>query len=124
MRPAFLWLNGHCYMTLLRGGDGSEETILCTVGAYSWPGDDWSTILCGGKGVYAQPPHSAHKWAPFVFVLIFSSEFEPRILPLQKECIKKTGLPRTYHLLIFELVGQRLLVLRPGFYKLSYEKGV
>ena len=109
---------------ILRGGDGSEETILCTVGAYSWPGDDWSTILCGGKGVYAQPPHSAHKWAPFVFVLIFSSEFEPRILPLQKECIKKTGLPRTYHLLIFELVGQRLLVLRPGFYKLSYEKGV
>ena len=42
-----------------------------TVGAYSWPGDDWSTILCGGKGVFAQPPHSAHKWAPFDVLFLF-----------------------------------------------------
>ena len=55
---------------ILRGGDGSEETILCTTGAYSWPGDNWSTILCGGKGVFAQPPHSAHLWAPFVILSI------------------------------------------------------
>ena len=60
-------------------------------------------ILCGGKGVFAQPPHSAHKWAPFVFVLIFSSEFEPRILPLQKERINKIALPQTYHLSVIEL---------------------
>ena len=32
------------------GGDGNEETIYEPyVGAYSWPGDDWSTILCGEK---------------------------------------------------------------------------
>ena len=23
---------------ILSGGDGSEETITCTIGAYSWPG--------------------------------------------------------------------------------------
>ena len=27
-------------------------------------------ILCGGKGVFAQPPHSAHLWAPFVILSI------------------------------------------------------
>ena len=80
MRPALLWSNGHCHK-ILRGGDGSEETVLCTVGAYSWPGDDWSTILCGGKGVFAQCPQ--------VGALDISFEFEPRILPLQNECMNK-----------------------------------
>ena len=28
-------------------------------------------ILCGGKGVFAQPPHSAHLWAPFVILSIY-----------------------------------------------------
>ena len=106
----------------LRGGDGSEETILCTIGAYSWPGDDWSTILCGGKGVFAQPLHSAHMWGVgafhFCFDICFFSEFEPRILPLQKECIIKTALPRTYHLSFIDLdaVGERLLAVRPDLF--------
>ena len=72
MRPAPLWSSGHCHM-ILRGGDGSEETILCTVGAYSWIGNDWSTIFCGGKGIFTQPPQSAHMWAPFGFIFIHFS---------------------------------------------------
>ena len=27
-------------------------------------------IVCGAKDVIAQPPHSAHKWPPFVYLLI------------------------------------------------------
>ena len=72
MRPALLWSNGYCQM-ILRGGDGGEETILCTVIAYSWIGDDLSTIFCGEKGIFAQPPHSAHMWAPFAFIIIHFS---------------------------------------------------
>ena len=65
---ALLWSNGYCHM-ISGGGDGWWEwgNIQCTVGAYSWPGDEWIDPLCW-KGRIAQPPHSAHKWAPFVFL--------------------------------------------------------
>ena len=102
MHPHLLWSYGHCHI-ILRGGDGSEETILCTICAYSWPGDDWNTILCGGKDVFA--PHSAHNWAPFVFDLIFFLDLNIVFsLFKRKECKIKPALPRTSpHVLIAEL---------------------
>ena len=101
MHPHLLWSYGHCHI-ILRGGDGSEETILCTICAYSWPDDDWNTILCGGKDVFA--PHSAHNWAPFVFDLIFFLDLNIVFsLFKRKECKIKPAFPRTYHVLIAEL---------------------
>ena len=38
-----------CYPLNGSGGEGSEETIICTIGAYNWARYDWSTILCGGR---------------------------------------------------------------------------
>ena len=63
---ALLWSNGYCHM-ISGGGWWEWGNIQCTVGAYSWPGDEWIDPLCW-KGRIAQPPHSAHKWAPFVFL--------------------------------------------------------
>ena len=87
---ALLWSNGHCHM-ILRGGDGSEETILCTVGAYSWPGDDWSTILCGGKGVFAQPP--------FLFWYFFL-KLNQELSLFKRSVLIETAFPRTGYLSI------------------------
>ena len=96
MRPALLWSNWHCHM-ILRGGDGSEETILCTVGAYSWIGDDWSTIFCGGMGIFAQPPHSDHMWAPSAFIIIHFSFYKATNclhwrFKRENVCIRKSSL--------------------------------
>ena len=63
---ALLWSNGYCHM-ISGGGDGSEETFnvpqVPTAGLVTNGADP----LCW-KGRIAQPPHSAHKWAPFVFL--------------------------------------------------------
>ena len=44
-----LWSKGHCHVIPQRWGWWEWGNNLWTVGAYSWPGDDWSTILCGEK---------------------------------------------------------------------------
>ena len=38
---ALLWSNGYCHM-ISGGGWWEWGNIQCTVGAYSWPGDEWS----------------------------------------------------------------------------------
>ena len=68
----------------------------------SWPGDDWNTILCGGKDVFA--PHSAHKWAPVVFDLIFFLNLNLVFsLFKRRECMIKSALLPTYHVLMAEI---------------------
>ena len=47
-----LWSKGHCHVISQRWGWWEWGNNLCTIGAYSWPGDDWSTILCGEKAFY------------------------------------------------------------------------
>ena len=64
---------------------------------YSWIGDGWSTIFCGGMGIFAQPPHSAHMWAPFAFIIIhFSFCKAPNCLhwrfKRENVCIRKSSL--------------------------------
>jgi hypothetical protein len=55
-------------------------------------------ILCGGKGVFAQPPHSAHLWAPFVilsisFFLIYVQQYFSSITMLESPKIKALPAP-------------------------------
>ena len=92
---ALLWSNGHCHM-ILRGGDGSEETFIhrrCLQLARWWL--EYNSLWWEGRF----RPTS-------VFVLIFFSQIEPRIVPLQKECINRNCFS-SHRLSINHLIGWR-----------------
>ena len=80
-----LWSKGQCHVISQRWGWWEWGYNLCTIGAYSWPGDDWSTILSGEKGVLAGPLHSALMWEPFDFLFMFLLFFEQRFLYFSME---------------------------------------
>ena len=86
-----LWSKGHCHVIPQRWGWWEWGNNLWTVGAYSWPGDDWSTILCGGKGVFAQPP--------FLFWYFFL-KLNQELSLFKRSVLIETAFPRTGYLSI------------------------
>ena len=118
---ALLWSNGYCHM-ISGGGWWEWGNIQCTVGAYSWPGDEWSRSSVLERAycpTSAQCPQvGAFGFCFHIFFRIWN--MNSRTLPLQMEGVFEQRSTLPYHLSNVEMdddeakyFGHQTNVLRP-----------